>query len=58
MSIHPPSRKPISRRDGSLLPVLVAGAMLDEARFNGVAFILDVSERKRAEEKSRFLMQK
>jgi two-component system CheB/CheR fusion protein len=44
-----PFEKEFVRKDGSRLPVIVAGAMLDEARFNGVAFVLDISARKRAE---------
>jgi PAS domain S-box-containing protein len=36
-------------KDGSRLPVLVGGVMLDDARTEGVAFALDISERKRAE---------
>lgn len=45
-----PFEKAIIRKDGIHLPVIVAGAMLDEARLNGVAFVLDITERKRAEE--------
>ena len=44
-----PFEKEYIRKDGSRVPILVAGAMLDSARFNGVAFALDISERKRAE---------
>ena len=29
------------------IPIIVAGAMLDESRFNGIAFVLDIAERKR-----------
>jgi PAS domain S-box-containing protein len=45
-----PFEKVFIRRDGTCLPVIVAGAMLDEARVNGVAFVLDITERKQAEE--------
>ena len=45
-----PFEKEYLRKDGTRIPVIVAGAMLDEARFNGVAFVLDISERKQAEE--------
>jgi PAS domain S-box-containing protein len=38
------------RKDGSRIPVIVAGAMLDEERRSGVAVVLDNTERKRAEE--------
>ncbi len=44
-----PFEKEYIRKDGSRLPILIAGAMLDEVRFNGVAFVLDITERKRAE---------
>jgi PAS domain S-box-containing protein len=44
-----PFEKEYIRKDGTRMPVLIAGAMLDEARFNGVAFVLDMTERKRAE---------
>jgi PAS domain S-box-containing protein len=45
-----PLEKEYIRKDGLRVPILIAGAMLDEARFNGVAFVLDITERKRAEE--------
>lgn len=45
-----PSReKELLRKDGSRLPVIVAGALLDSDRSRGVGFLLDNSERKRAE---------
>jgi two-component system, LuxR family, sensor kinase FixL len=37
------------RKDGTRLPVLIAGAMLYASRGDGVAFVLDISERKQAE---------
>ena len=37
------------RKDGSRIPIIVAGAMLDNARINGVAFVLDITERKKTE---------
>jgi PAS domain S-box-containing protein len=45
-----PLDKQYIRKDGTRVPILVAGAMLDEARFDGVAFVLDIAERKAAEE--------
>ncbi|MBF0485846.1 MAG: PAS domain S-box protein [Candidatus Omnitrophica bacterium] len=45
-----PFEKEYIRRDGTYLHVLVAGAMLDQERFNGVAFVLDITDRKQAEE--------
>ena len=37
------------RKDGTRVPIILASAMLDEGRFRGVAFVLDNSDRKRAE---------
>ncbi|MEI6294204.1 MAG: PAS domain-containing sensor histidine kinase [Methanomicrobiales archaeon] len=37
------------RKDGTRIPVILAGAMLDENRFEGVAFVLDITKRKEAE---------
>ena len=45
-----PFEKEYIRKDGTRVPIILAGAMLDEARFNGVAFVIDITERKRAEE--------
>lgn len=45
-----PFEKEYVRKDGSRLPVMVAGAMLDEACFNGVSFVLVITERKLSEE--------
>ena len=50
-----PFEKQYYRRDGSRLPIIVAGAMLDDECFNGVALVLDVSEQKAAEEALRRL---
>ena len=36
-----PVEKELIRKDGARILVLVAGAMLDEARFDGVGFVLD-----------------
>lgn len=44
-----PFEKEYFRKDGSRLPILLAGATLDEKRFNGVAFIIDITDRKQAE---------
>ncbi len=44
-----PFEKEYLRKNGTRMPILVAGAMLDETRFNGVAFVLDITDRKRAE---------
>jgi PAS domain S-box-containing protein len=44
-----PYEKEFFRKDGSRAPVLMAGANFDELRRQGVAFALDLTERKRAE---------
>jgi PAS domain S-box-containing protein len=41
------------RKDGSRVPVFLAGATFGERRDKGVAFVLDLTERKRAEAESR-----
>ena len=45
-----PFEKEYIRKDGSRLPVIVAGAMLDDECFNGVALALDITEQKVAED--------
>jgi PAS domain S-box-containing protein len=41
------------RKDGSRVPVLLGGAIFDERGDQGVSFVLDLTERKRAEEELR-----
>jgi C4-dicarboxylate-specific signal transduction histidine kinase len=41
------------RKDGSRVPVLVGSAAFDEQRDQGVTFVLDLTERKRAEAEAR-----
>ncbi|MBR1279840.1 ATP-binding protein [Bradyrhizobium sp. AUGA SZCCT0283] len=45
-----PFEKEYLRKDGSRVPVLIAGAMFEEGTSQGVGFVLDLTERRRAEE--------
>ena len=44
-----PSEKEFFRKDGSRVPVLLGSAIFSEAERQGVAFVVDLTERKRAE---------
>src|SRR6202790_1226055 len=44
-----PFEKEFTRKDGSRVPILIGGATFEEGGNQGVAFVLDLTERKRAE---------
>jgi PAS domain S-box-containing protein len=47
--LRPPIEKEYSRKDGNRVPILLGAASFDETENQGVAFVLDLTERKRAE---------
>jgi PAS domain S-box-containing protein len=49
----PPREKEYFRKDGSRVPVLVARALFEWKPDEGISFIVDITDRKRAEEKLR-----
>jgi PAS domain S-box-containing protein len=48
-----PYEKEYFRKDGGRVPILIAGARFEWKRDEGVAFVIDLSDRKQAEEKLR-----
>jgi PAS domain S-box-containing protein len=48
-----PFEKEYLRKDGSRVPVLIGGAMFEEGTNQGVGFVLDLTERNRAEAEAR-----
>jgi PAS domain S-box-containing protein len=49
-ALRPPFEQEILRPDGTRVPVIIGGSYLDDERGNMVAFVLDNTQRKRAEE--------
>ncbi|KJC56422.1 hypothetical protein UP10_34745 [Bradyrhizobium sp. LTSPM299] len=45
-----PFEKEFTRKDGSRVPILIGGATFEEGGSQGVAFVLDLTERKRVED--------
>jgi len=50
-----PFEKEYIRKDGSLIPVLLASAMFEGSKEEAVSFVLDLTERKQAEERIRHM---
>src|SRR5215470_287803 len=51
--IFQPFEREYFRKDGSRVPVLLGGALFEDGRNEGVAFVLDLTEQKRAQERLR-----
>lgn len=47
--LHSPYEKEYIRKDGTRVPIIITAAMLDADRRDGVAFVVDITDRKRLE---------
>ena len=50
IGVKEPQEKEYIRKDGSYVPVIVGVATFNQARDEGIAFVLDITEKKKAEE--------
>ncbi|HET8922458.1 MAG TPA: ATP-binding protein [Candidatus Acidoferrum sp.] len=55
--VFQPIEKEFFRKDGTRVPVMAGGALFEEGGNEGVAFVMDITERKRAEEERERLRQ-
>jgi PAS domain S-box-containing protein len=53
--VNTPYEKEFFRKDGSRVPILMGAAIFEDSPDEGVCFVLDITERKRAEEKMSWL---
>jgi len=51
----PPYEKEYIRQDGSRIPILIGGAFLDDSLTDGIGFVIDRTEQKRAEQRIHYL---
>jgi len=54
--VFQPCEKEYFRKNGSRVPILIGGAFFEDSGSEGVAFVLDLSEQKRAEDQLRAVM--